>query len=185
MDEGPRFLLLDGARPLWKYVENNPLFAGYRMLIDFYHSSEHLSKLAAGLFGENSDESREWYEKWRSKLKYEEGGVGKMLRSAQSHAKRERRSKSQARKIESEMTYFKRNKGRMNYSENVANGWPIGSGPVEAACKSIVKARLCQSGMRWTKEGGRNILALRVLHKSEQWDHAWATYQAKYWQHAA
>ena len=65
----------------------------------------------------------------------------------------------------------------MNYHEFVEEGLPIGSGPVEAACKCIVKARLCQSGMRWSKEGGENVLCLRTLNKSRQWDTAWSHYR--------
>jgi hypothetical protein len=65
----------------------------------------------------------------------------------------------------------------MGYSELVERGLPIGSGPVEAACKMIVKSRFCQSGMRWSIQGGQNVMNLRVIQKSSQWDKTWNTFQ--------
>ena len=79
-------------------------------------------------------------------------------------------SKARKEALRTQIVFYRNNKSLMNYAEHVANGWPIGSGPVEAACKSIVKTRFCQSGMRWSTQGGRNILALRVLTNSNQWD---------------
>ena len=101
------------------------------------------------------------------------------------YQKRGRMTKARREAIRKELVFFRRNRARMGYPEHVANGWPIGSGPVEAACKTIVKARLCQSGMRWSSAGGRNILALRVIHKSDDWESVWKTYLANCWQDAA
>lgn len=176
-----KILLIDGARPLWNYLKNNPLFKGYRMLLDFFHGSEHLSLASEALFGKQSEKGKRWYEKWRFKLKYEEGAIDGILRSIARYEKGAALPKSRGEDLAREIGFFKRNKAHMNYHEHVANGWPIGSGPVEAACKTIVKARLCQSGMRWSRTGGRNILALRVLTKSHHWDHAWKQYRALHW----
>ena len=65
----------------------------------------------------------------------------------------------------------------MDYARFRRNGWPIGSGPVEAACKSVVKTRLCRSGMRWSRSGGQNILSLRTYVKSHRWDAMWRQYK--------
>lgn len=180
-DEMIKILLLDGARPLWNYVENNPLFAGYIMLLDFFHGTEHLSLLAEALFGKSSEQAKEWYDKRRFTLKYEKGAVEGILRSAAYYGNKLRLSKSRRKDLERELVFFKRNKERMNYHEHMEKGWPIGSGPVEAACKTIVKQRMCQSGMRWNREGGKNVLVLRVLCKSEQWDNAWQRYRSERW----
>jgi len=173
-----KILLMDGARGLWNYAENTKLFADFRRLLDFYHASEHLSALAEELFGQSSPKADNWYEAWRHKLKYEQGAVDGLLRSSARYRKMGKLSKARREQIEKEETYFKRNREKMNYHEYIAEGLPIGSGPVEAACKTIVKARLCQSGMRWSKAGGQNVLNLRVLHKSGQWDTAWTYYRA-------
>jgi len=54
---------------------------------------------------------------------------------------------------------------------------PIGSGPVEAGCKSLVKSRLCRSGMRWSRSGGQHVLTLRTFVMSDRWDAAWEVYK--------
>jgi hypothetical protein len=86
--------------------------------------------------------------------------------------KREQKKKS----LEAAITYFRNNieKSRMNYSESVAANHPIGSGITEAACKTIVKQRLCQSGMRWKDKGAGVILSLRALvHSTGRWEQFW------------
>ena len=76
----------------------------------------------------------------------------------------------------------------MNYlghvAQRLADRQRSGGGR-QAACESIVKERMCQSGMRWKQKGGRDILALRVLVKSKQWESAWAAYHASQWLNAA
>jgi hypothetical protein len=180
-----RVLLIDGARPLWKYIEQTPCFKGYRLLLDFFHASEHLSHAAEALFGKDTAKAKKWHQDWRFKLKYEQEAVDGILRSITYYQKTLHIPKSRRKDLERETVFFQRNKTRMNYPEHVANGWPIGSGPVEAACKTIVKARLCQSGMRWSRKGGRNILALRVLNKSHQWDQVWKQYHTRHWRKTA
>jgi len=172
-----KILLMDGDRPLWNYAEKTPLFAGFRMLVYFFHASEHLSALAEALFGKSCTQANHWYEKWRHKLKYEKGALDALLRSSTRYAQRNALSKARREEVAKQQTYFRRNRARMNYHEFVAEGLPIGSGSVEAACKTLVKARLCQSGMRWSLSGGQHVLNLRVLHKSGQWDAAWRHYQ--------
>ncbi len=84
--------------------------------------------------------------------------------------------------LRKEMNYFKKRKARMNYAYYRKQGLPIASGPVEAACKSIVKARLCRSGMRWSRTGGQNILNLRTYVKSGRWASFWTHYKADSYQ---
>ena len=60
---------------------------------------------------------------------------------------------------------------KMNYSEHLKNSYPICSGVTEAACKVIVKQRLCNSGMKWKEEGAKSILCLRSLnYSSDRWE---------------
>jgi hypothetical protein len=97
----------------------------------------------------------------------------KEVRSGRSGVKPAVKKKSLAAAI----TYFRNNneKGRMDYAASVAVNHPIGSGVTEAACKSIVKQRLCQSGMRWKDKGAGAILSLRALsHSSGRWDQFWS-----------
>lgn len=172
-----KILLIDGARGLWNYVENNPRYEGYRMLLDFFHSAEHLSALANALFGKDSEEAKRWFKKWRHKLKHEENSVEGLLRSTKRYRETTKVTKVQHKAIATQVTFFKRNKQRMHYADFVQAGFPIGSGPVEAACKTVIKARMCCAGMRWNIARGQNVLNLRVLHKSGHWDTAWEHYR--------
>jgi len=71
--------------------------------------------------------------------------------------------------------YFCKHRERMRYTTSIANGLPIGSGPVEAAAKNIVQARLKRSGMRWSRDGGQHVLDLRCDLKSNSWQVIWDT----------
>ena len=70
--------------------------------------------------------------------------------------------------------YFRSNIKRMKYAENLARNLPIGSGVTEAAAKTIIKQRLCLSGMRWLNEGATIVLSLRALSQSgKRWNQFW------------
>ena len=71
------------------------------------------------------------------------------------------------------ITYFTNQKKRMNYHAFVERNLPIDSGVTEAACKMIVKQRLCQSGMKWNEKGASIILSLRTLERSSRWEPFW------------
>lgn len=172
-----KVLLNDGHRVIWNYIESNPRYAGYEKLVDFYHSSEHLSKAAEALFGKSSQAAEQWYEKWYDKLLTEDQAALAVLRSMQYYAQTLKLPASRLKDLKTEQTFFRRNHQRMNYADFIRRGLPIGSGPVEAACKSVVKNRMCRSGMRWSREGGQEILNLRVYAKSEQWESFWHHYK--------
>ena len=168
-----RLVLLDGSRQLWNYVDKNPRFEDYDKCIDFWHAVEHLSAAAEALFTKNGDDAKNWYEKHRRILKESDDGAARICRSMDYYAKRLHLNKTRRAQLREQRTYFKRNGKRMHYATFRQNGWPIGSGPIEAACKTLVKTRLCRSGMRWSRPGGQRILALRTYVKSNRWDSAW------------
>ncbi len=172
-----KMLLLDGQRALWNYVEHNPRFDDYEKLIDFYHTSEHLSKSAELLFGKGSAKSQRWYDTYREKLLTKDGAAQQVLRSIDYFRHHQRLSKNRRGDLKTQHTFFRRNKHRMAYAEFRRKGFPIGSGPVEAACKTLVKTRLCRSGMRWSRQGGQRILQLRTYVKSGRWDSFWKHYK--------
>lgn len=176
-DNVVKILLMDGARGFWKYVEEKPMYDDYIKLVDFYHAAEHLSRLAEALFGKSSEDGQKWFEKWVSKLKYEDGAASAMLRSAKRYADKVNLNSSRFDDYQTELTFFRGNKDKMCYSEMIERGLPIGSGPVESACKMIVKQRLCQSGMRWSLQGGQNVMNLRVVQKSDQWEETWQAFK--------
>lgn len=185
-DDIPKVLLLDGGRPLWGYLEDSKeRFADYEKLLDYYHTTEHLSLAAESLFGKNSDRREQWYEKWCAKLKDEEWDVDGLIRSLRYHRGKRKLRGSTAKAYEQQLGFFERNRQWMNYAAFLKRNLPIGSGPTEAAYKSIVKERMCRSGMRWTREKGKSVLTLRAIHKSNQWDSTWEQYRRQRWNKAA
>jgi len=177
-----RIALCDGARGLWTYLDDNSQYDNYEKLVDYHHATEHLSKAAEALFGKGSQKAQDWYDKYCSKLKGEDGGAERVLRSLDYYEHTARLSKSRRVALDAERTFFTRNAHRMDYARFRRHGWPIGSGPIEAACKSVVKTRLCRSGMRWSRAGGQHILSLRTYVKSDRWNAMWTQYKRIEWQ---
>jgi hypothetical protein len=173
-----KVFLCDGHRALWNYADHNERFDDYEKLVDFYHTQEHLSKVSEALFGKNSIDGKRWYSTYRTKLLERDAGVGSVLRSIDYYSRIHRLSKSRRKDVATEWTFFRRNQHRMQYARFRRRGLPIGSGPVEAACKSIVKTRLCRSGMRWSRRGGQRILNFRCYVKSGLWNEFWVAYKS-------
>lgn len=73
----------------------------------------------------------------------------------------------------------------MQYAKYAEKGWPIGSGVIEAACKSVVKQRMCRIGQRWSISGGQAILNLRSVVKSNRWDSFWSEFTKRYYTNLA
>ena len=176
-DDVVRIALCDGARGLWTYIDDNRQYDEYEKLVDYHHTTEHLSRAAEAIFGKGARKAQAWYAKYCSKLKGEDGGAGRVLRSLDYYERTVKLSKSRREALATERTFFTRNEHRMDYARFRRNGWPIGSGPIEAACKSVVKTRLCRSGMRWSRSGGQHILSLRTYVKSNRWDAMWRQYK--------
>jgi len=174
--ETTKIFLCDGHRSIWSYAEDNPIYDDYEKLIDFYHTTEHLSRAGEALFGKSSEPGHAWYHKYRKKLLEDDEGVEAVLRSIDYYGQKLGLPKSRREKLAQERTFFRRNQDRMCYADFMVRGLPIGSGPVEAACKSIVKTRLCRSGMRWSRPGGQRILYLRCFVKSNRWNEFWKYY---------
>jgi hypothetical protein len=172
-----KVFLSDAAQGIWKEVENDPLFADFEKIIDYFHTTEHLSNAAEAIFGKGSAEGDEWYESKRGVLLEEEHGAEQVYRSLLYFQKNYKYPKDRKEALSREITFFRNNKSRMEYKRFRDSGLPIGSGVIEAACKSIVKCRMCRSGMRWTRRGGQTILTLRSLVKSERWDAFWNIYK--------
>ena len=174
--EVTKVILCDAHPVLWNYIDHHERFDDYEKLVDFYHTQEHLSKAAEALFGKKSAKAKAWYTTYRTKLLEQDDGAASVLRSMSYYSTILGLSKTRWENLRKEKTFFRRNKHRMMYADFRSRGVPIGSGPVEAACKSIVKTRLCRSGMRWSREGGQRILNIRSYAKSGLWNEFWKAY---------
>ena len=160
--------LADGARDNWPFLEKH---TSVRM-IDFYHASEYIGNVGNAAIRKKS-EKKEWIRRKCHQLKHESGAAEKIRLEMRDFLK-PGISEEKKDKIESAVTYFKNNVHRMDYAENRERNIPIGSGVTEAACKVIVKQRLCCSGMKWKEEGASVVLTLRCLNYSDQrWEQFW------------
>ena len=157
----------DAALEPWKFLKQE-LPPGI-CVVDFYHAAEHLHKVLQSAHGEGTAKCREEFERLRHVLRYDRRGIDRViraliyLRDLHPHCK----------VIRVELAFFRKNRDRMAYATIAAKNLPIGSGVVEAACKTLAVQRLRRSGMRWGHDGGQAILTLRALDQSDRFDGAW------------
>jgi len=173
--------LCDGKHAIWTAAEKLESYPMATLILDFFHAAEHLSKAAEALFGKKSVPAKRWYNKNRERLRDAVGGARSAIRSMQYclGKRRLRKGSERYKTVKRVIGYFRRNLPKMAYADFRAQGLPIGSGPVEAACKTVVNARLKRSGMRWTRDGGQRVLNLRTHVLSKRWDVFWDTYMGE------
>ena len=168
--------IADGALAIWKYFENHPFLKNAFHIADFWHATEHLQKAADALFSDKEKRKR-WVEKSRKKLELSLNGVEKLIASIKYYRdKLGARSVKRRQAVGEALRYFRRNRVRMRYALCRVAGLPIGSGVMEAGCKTVVGNRLKRAGMRWSREGGQQILNLRTLVLSQRWDYFWSAH---------
>jgi hypothetical protein len=139
-------------------------------VVDFYHASERIWKMAELLFGK-SKRGTAWARKMQKWLK-KPGGVNRVLHSAA--ALRDRYlAKSKRAKFQTAYRYLRDRMPYMRYAAYRSMGVPLGSGVTEAACKTVYTQRLKLSGMAWECTGAQTILNLRVLQLSRVWEAAY------------
>jgi hypothetical protein len=178
-----KIYVTDAARGLQKEVDNNPFFCDFEKIVDYFHATEHLSRAAEAIFGKNTTKGVRWYENKKGILLNEITGADNIFRSLEYYVDNYDYGKDRNEVLRTEATFFCNNKHRMEYKRFRDNGWVIGSGVIEAACKSIVKQRFCQSGMRWTRQGGQPILTLRAIINSKRWENFWKYYKLNHIPH--
>jgi hypothetical protein len=165
--------LTDGGAGLETFMQQNFNRADLVLILDFYHAASYLEKLAKVLHPQDEQASQHQAEQWCSLLKAEGGAV--MLEVLRQWDWPSRKSVALREQLATVLTYFGNNVHRMAYPEYVAEGWHIGSGVVESACKTVVGQRLKGPGMRWGEEGAHALCHVRALYRSEkgQWQAFW------------
>jgi hypothetical protein len=164
--------LADGAKGNWEFLGRH---TGVQV-IDFWHAAEYLSDAADVLFAGQPGAKRPWLESACHRLKHEPGAARQLVRDLRRLAA-EKGGAPDHPDVGAAITYFSNQSkaGRMDYPPLVEAGVPIGSGVTEAACKVLVKQRLCGSGMKWKEPGAAAVLSLRCLsHTPERWSQFWA-----------
>ncbi len=131
----------DGARDNWSFLTDQ-LPPGVEVL-DYFHAVEHLTRALAAAYGESSAEFQRMHKRLRHKLRDDDQGVEKVIRSLRHLAKKHPKRKA----LRTELAYFRRNRHRMRYAQ--------------------------VSGMRWRNHGGQAVLTFRALQQSGDFDLAW------------
>lgn len=166
-------LLCDGAPEMWNLLEaefGTDSFGDrvIRKLVDFYHLIEKLAPAAKVIF---ADDQRKNLARWKLSLLNRSDARVDILRELRDSG-REHVVLDGERPVHDAITYLERHHGRMDYARARALGLPIGSGNVEATCKSLVNTRMKRAGCRWKIDTGEHIIQLRALALSDRWDHA-------------
>jgi hypothetical protein len=160
----------DGAAWVW---ENCRLtFPGAVEILDFFHASEHVGELAKALFDTDAEQATARRTQWCHDMKATSPAdmlaeVRTLLNLNPEWPEAKRTA------IQGEVDYLESHASRTHYGEYRAKGYFIGSGVIEAGCKTVVGRRLKQSGMFWSETGAEDILSLRCLCMGPHFDAAW------------
>jgi hypothetical protein len=161
----------DGAEWIWNLVAEH--FPGAIQIVDLYHACQHLWELARRLHPNNAGNQKTWM-KIHQKL-LEKGKIEKLVLSLRSI---DADNPDVAEKMRTEADYFARNAERMRYPQFRRQHLFVGSGVIEAGCKTVIGSRLKRSGMFWTMRGANAILALRCCHLNRRFEDYWADRRA-------
>ena len=162
-----RLALTDGERALQIRVDQT---LQVTLILDLIHVLEKLWKAAYVFHPEGSLAADLWVMDRALRILFGEAGQVKGIR--QSITKRSLFG-AKRQTLESVAGYLYANRSRMRYDEYLANGWPIASGPVEGACKNLIKDRMERSGMRWSETMAEAIVQLRAVYLSGDFDNYW------------
>jgi hypothetical protein len=158
--------LVDGAEGLENMGHLN--FKDAIQIVDFYHGADHAGDVVAALLGSKEHpEYKARRSRWVRRL------LGNGVKNLIEETRNECAGKPQAQQVYEELGYFVHNIERMQYRTFRRQGLFIGSGVVEAGCKTVIGSRCKQSGMFWGTPGAENILALRCIHASRRRDQFW------------
>lgn len=163
-----KIIIGDGAEWIWNLAEQH--FPSAIQIVDLYHARQHLWELAHALYPNGEAKQKRWMIRQQSKL--DAGEIEKLVRSLRSL---ETADPQMADKIRAEANYFERNAARMRYPQFRRQKLFIGSGVIEAGCKTVIGTRLKQSGMFWTVRGANAIIALRCNRLSRKFEDYWAS----------
>jgi len=137
-------------------------------ILDIWHVTEYLWKLAYCFHSEGSDGAEAFVETYLRKLL--EDNVGRVIGGIRQMATKRKLPNRKREKVEDYLSYFANRCDYMKYNEYLAAGYPIGSGVVEGACRHLVKDRMEQTGMRWRIAGAQAVLSLRAIYVNDDWE---------------
>jgi hypothetical protein len=157
----------DGAEWIWNLAE--PYFPGAVQIVDLFHARQHLWELARRLYPNDEVNQKAWIKVHQRRL-LDNGKIEKLVSALRSIVSA---NVEVAEKLRTEADYFERNAERMRYPKFRRQHLFVGSGVIEAGCKTVIGSRLKQSGMFWTVDGANAIIALRCCHLNGRFEDYW------------
>ena len=158
--------IMDGETKLWN--KQRQMFPEAVGILDIFHVMEHLWPCVYRFEAENSPEAARLFGKQLRAIL--EGRIGRVIGAFRQMAKKRKLTRDALMKLEEHLGYFENNRQRMRYDEYLEQGYPIGSGVVEGACRNLVKDRMERTGMRWCVAGAQAILDLRAVYLNDDWN---------------
>lgn len=169
--QAPKLIFIgDGALWIWELARR--LFPQAIQILDFYHASEHLQLLAEALEPTDAGAVQATLQRWQECLRQDQ--FDQIIAEAIAQIPHQGPRRKAANR---QLAYLETNRQRMQYGSFQKRGWFIGSGVIEAGCKTVIGQRLKQSGMFWSVPGAQNILSLRCATASHRFDQAWELLQ--------
>lgn len=161
--------IADGAKVNWDFLEKHTEC----QILDFYHATEYLTDVARAVHPMLEGKRKDWLADACHRLKHDKNAASDLL-DEMKEINADRLKEEIRSKLKAAITYFTNQGHRMEYEQYRAMNFPIGSGVTEAACKTLVKQRLCQSGMKWKDKGAALVLRLRALVCTKGcWEQFW------------
>jgi hypothetical protein len=157
----------DGAEWIWNLAAQH--FPGAVQIVDLYHARQHLWELARRLHPNDAGNQKAWMKLHQRRL-LDKGKIEKLVEALRSIVST---NPEVVEKIRIEADYFGTNAKRMRYPKFRRQHLFVGSGVIEAGCKTVIGSRLKQSGMFWTVRGANAIIALRCCHLNGRFEDDW------------
>jgi hypothetical protein len=167
-----KVVLGDGAEWIWNLADLH--FPSAIQIVDLYHAREHLWELARRLHPNDAVKQKAWMKKYQRRM-LDKGKIEKLVLTLRVI---DSTNPEVIEKIRIEANYFERNAERMRYPKFRRQHLFVGSGVIEAGCKTVIGSRLKQSGMFWTVRGANAIVALRCCQLNGQFEDYWETRRA-------
>ena len=164
---GKKVVIGDGAEWIWNLADLH--FPGATQIVDLYHARQHLWELARKLYPNDQTSQKAWIRVHQKRL-LDKGKIEKLVTAIRSI---DSVNPEVVEKIRLEADYFDRNTERMRYPKFRRQHLFVGSGVIEAGCKTVIGSRLKQSGMFWTVRGANAIIALRCCHLNGRFENYW------------
>lgn len=161
--------IADGAKTNWEFLEHHT----QHQILDFYHATEYLAQASHAIHPIHTSARKDWQDLVCHRLKHDPGAAQALLEEMKACLPK-CNTQDRTEKLQRAITYFTNQGHRMSYDQYRAMNLPIGSGVTEAACKTLIKQRLCQSGMKWKNRGITMVLRLRALICTKgRWQQFW------------